>query len=319
MAAKQSGGKGVAAAVAAASTYKTPFAGGSISPVRETDNLTETDANRDRGVSYVTTSGVEGSPSFYGRDDSAAAWLYYVLGAVATTGTTPNFTHVITPASVLPYVTLWRNQSSTLYERFRDCKVSSLTIGAEAGSPLTISAGVQGLQASRLTADPDATNLAPLASSAVYNFNEATVTLGGGATSLIRSFEISIENNVSRQQTDDVVPYDVVEGIREVGLSFDLIFETLDEYNQFHYGGAAGTAVSSNIYKTAATFTLSKGANNSIAFNLPHIAYQEFPVEPNTGGDPIVVSVRALAERDPVDPVLTATVKNQVANYATGS
>lgn len=313
MAAKQAV-KGTPATVAAATTYKNPFSGGNIGPVRETDSLSETDSARDRGVSYVTTSGVEGSPEMYVRDASAGAWLFWALGAAAPTGVGPNYTHTITPSNVLPYVTIWRNISDTLYERYQDCKISTLTVSAEAGAPLTMSAGVQGLGTTRLTSNPDNTNLAPLASGAVYNFNEAAVTLGGGATALVRSFELTIENNVTRQQTDDVTPYDVVEGIREVSLGFDLIFESLDEYNKFHYGGAAGTTISPNVFTTSATFTFSKGANNEIAFNLPSIAYEEFPVEPDAGGDPIVASVRAVAQRSG-SPVVTATVKNQVATY----
>lgn len=313
MAAKQTG-KGVAATPAIATTYKNPFSGGSIGPVRETDNLAETDSNRDQGVSYVTTSGVEGTPEFYVRDASIGFWLFAALGADAPTGTMPNYSHVITPANTLPYITVWRDIADTLFEQYRDCKVSTLTVSAEAGSPLSASAAIQGLQASRLATDPSTTPAIPLASQQVYNYNTATVTLGGTATALVRSFELSIENNVTRQQTDDVVPYDVVEGQRVVSLGFDLIFETLNEYNSFHYGSAAGTTISPNIYTTSAVFSFSQGANNSIAFNLPSIAYQEFPVEPSAGGDPITVSVRAVAQRGG-SPVVTATVANQVATY----
>lgn len=311
--------KGAAAAVAvpaagAAGAYKSPFSGGNIGPIRETDNLSETDASRDRGISYVSSSGVEGSPELYVRDASIGQVLHGALGADAVTGTTPNFTHTITPANTLPYFTAWRALADTLYEQYRDCKIGSLTISAEAGAPLTATVGLQGLQSTRLTADPSATPVIPLQSAAVYNFNEAAVTLSGGATALVRSFELTIENNITRQQTDDVVPYDVVEGVREVSLGFDLIFESLDEYNKFHYGGAAGTAISSSIFTTSAVFTFTKGVNNEIAFNLPNIAYEEFPIEPDPGGDPIVASVRAVAQRG-ASPVLTATVKNQAAVY----
>jgi hypothetical protein len=306
--------KGTAAVPALTSAYKMPFTGGNIAPTRETDRLTETDASRDAGQTYIASSGVEGTPEFYVRDAAAAFWLYAVLGAVATTGAGPNYTHTLTPANTLPYITVWRDLSDTLYEEFRDCKVGSLSVSAEAGAPLTMSAGIQGLQATRLTAAPDTATPVPLQSGTVYNYNDATVTLGGGATALVRSFDLSIENNLSRQQTDNVVPYDVVEGMREVSLGFDLIFETLDEYNKFHYGGAAGTSIASTVYQTDALFTFSLGANNSIAFNLPRIVYEEFDVAPDPGGDPIVVPVRAVAQRGGT-PILTATVKNQVVSY----
>lgn len=305
--------KGTPATVAATTTHKVPFSGGNVYPVRETDNLSETDSSRDQGVPFVVTSGIEGSPEVYVRDASIGGLLLGVLGADASVGPT-NFVHTITPAATLPYFTFWRNLSSTLWEQYRDVQISSLTVSAEAGQPLTAALGLQGLVPTRLTADPDNTNLAPLASGAVYNYNDATVTLGGGATSLIRSFELTIENNVSRQQTDDVTPYDVVPGVREVSLSFDLIFETLDEYNKFHYGGASGTTISPTIFTTSALFSFDKGVNNSVAFNLPSIAYTELNPEPDPGGDPIVVSVSAVGVRSG-SPIVTATVKNQIAAY----
>lgn len=313
MAARQSA-KGTPATVAAGTTHKMPFSGGNLSPVRETDVLSETDNARDRGEPYVVTSGVEGSPEVYVRDESIGLLLLGVLGTDTVTGTGPNYTHTVTPANTLPYMTFWRNISGTLYERYTDCMVSSLTISAEAGAPLTAAVGIQGITPTRLTANPDATDIVPIASSSVYNYNQAAVTLGGGATSLVRSFELTVENNVTRQQTDDVVPYDLTPGLREVSLSFDMIFESLDEYNKFHYGDAAGTQIDDEIYKTSATFTFSKGTNNEIAFNLPSIAYEELNPEPDPGGDPIVVSVRAVGIKS-LSPIVTATVKNQVALY----
>jgi hypothetical protein len=307
--------RGTPATLVAPTGFKNAFSGGSIGPVRESDNLAETDSSRDRGVSYITTSGVEGEPEVYVRDSSIVFWLRNALGSLATAGTTPNFTHTVTPSNSLPYVTLWRDIADTLYEQYQDCKVSSLNISAEAGAPLTATIGVQGLQATRLTVAPDNAAVVPIENSAVYNYNDATVTLGGGATALVRSFELGIDNNVTRQQTDNVIPYDLVEGTREVTLGFDLIFETLTEYNQFHYGGAAGTVISPNIYTTSAAFSFDKGTNNSVAFNLPSIAYEEFPVEPDAGGDPVTVSVRAVAQRG-ASPVVTATVKNQTAGTA---
>lgn len=306
--------KGTAASVALATTHKVPFSGGNVGPVRTVDQLAETDANRDIGVSFVRTGGVEGSPEAYVRDSSIASLLFYALGTNVDSGTTPNFTHTITAGNTLPYVTFWRMISDTLYEQYRDCLVDSLTIRAGAGDPLTAVIGVNGLLSTRLTTDPSVTPAIPLASGFVYNYNDATVQLGGGATALISSFELTIENNVSRQQTDDFTPFDVVVGQRRVSLGFDLIFETLDEYNKFHYGTSTGTATSKTLFTTTADFQFDNGANNQVKFTLPTIAYEEFPVEPNTGGDPIIVPVRAVSQRPASGSIVTAVVKNQTAS-----
>jgi hypothetical protein len=307
--------KGAPAVPTATNAYKVPFSGGNVSPVRTIDQLAETDASRDQGVSFVRTGGVEGTPECYVRDASIGALLFYALGADAVTGTTPNFVHTQTPANNIPYVTFWRNIADTLYEQYQDCKVSSLTIRAGAGDPLTAAVAINGLQSTRLTSDPSVTPAIPLANSYVYNYNDATVQLAGGATAVVSSFELTIDNNVSRQQTDDFVPYDTVAGQRQVSLSFDLIFETLDEYNKFHYASNVGTTVGRQIYTTSADFQFDNGVNNQVKFTLPTIAYQEFPVEPNTGGDPITASVRAVAQRPASGAIITSTVKNQVAAY----
>lgn len=301
---------GTAATWAAASSSKVAFAGGSIGPVREVNQLSETDSSRDIGVSFASTTGVEGSPEVYVRDESLSFFLWAALGASAVTGTT-NYVHTITPANNLPYFTAWKNIGNTLFEQYQDCKAGSLNIKAEAGQPLTATLGVNGRQSTRLTAAIDNATPKAIENSLVYNYNVATVTLGGSATALVRSFELNIENNLSRQQTDDFIALDVYEGTREVTLSFDLIFDSLAEYNKFHYGGAAGTTISSNIFTTSAVFDFAgSGADNNINFSLPSIAYTQFEPEPQPGGDAVVVPVAATAQRG-ASPVLTAIVKNQ--------
>lgn len=292
-------------------TNRLPFTDGNIAPARTVDQLSETDANRDQGVSFVQVLGVEGNPGSYVRDDTFHSILELALGASAPAGAT-NFTHTATPANALPYFTAYKELGGTLFEQFNDCKVNELTISAEAGQPLTFTLDIVGRSAIRLAAQPAAITALPLDSVAPPNFNNAAVTLAGGATSLVSSFELTISNNVTTQQTDDAVPYDVVEGQREVSLGFNMLFETLDEYNKFHYGAAAGTTQSASLATTSAEFTFTLGANNEVKFTLPSIAYEEFPAEPDAGGDPVESSVSAVAQRG-ASPVVTVVTKNQVA------
>jgi hypothetical protein len=310
------GAKQTAKGVAATDpTFKNAFSGGNIAPVLETDRLSETDSSRDQSAAYITTSGVEGSPELYVRPESLGFYLAGVLGSVVTTGTT-NFTHVMKPGQVLPWYTFWKNIGGAdgLYEKYTDCIVGSLSISAEAGAPLTATAGIQGLTPERLTTDPAVA--VDMDSDTVFNFNKAAVSLGGGPTRLVRSFELTVENNVERQQTDDVVPYDISFGQREISLGFDMLFENLDEYNKFYYGGSAGTQITDSIFTTDAQFTFTIDVDTEIAFTLPSIAYEEFPLEPDPGGAPIVSSIRAVAQKQTgITDLLTATLKNTTASY----
>src|SRR4051812_4981904 len=113
MAQKQTG-RGTAATYTAASAYKMGLTGGNIGPVRNTDNLSETDASRDRGTTYLVSEGVEGTPEFYVRDASIGFWLWAALGQDAVTGTT-NYVHTLTPGNALPYITVWRDIADTLF------------------------------------------------------------------------------------------------------------------------------------------------------------------------------------------------------------
>lgn len=287
---------------------RAPFAGGNLGPTRNIQSLSETDSNRDQGVSYVSSTGAEGTPEVYGRDDVLDSLLVAALGSVSTTGTT-DFVHTITPANTLPYLTFYKELGNTLFEQYEDCVVNELTISAEAGAPVSATVDLLGRATERLTAAP---TLPDLSDSRVYTFNDATVELAGAATASVASFELTISNNISAQQTDDIVPYDIAVGQREVTLGFTLIFETLAEYNRFHYGSTTGTAQSAELATVAADFQFDNGANNQLKFTLPTIAYEEFPVEPDPGGDAVTVDVRARAQRGD-DPVVTAVVANQSA------
>lgn len=291
------------------------FSGGSINPTHETEQLSETDDSRDAGDLYVTETAVEGTPEVYVRDTSLHHVLEAGLGTLASEETgeaeSGDFEHTITPASALPYLTAGRMIGETLYEQFNDLKVSELTISAGTHEPLTAAINLMGLSAVRQAEEWEG-GLAPPAASEVepLNFNDATVKLGGEATALISSFECTISNAVKLQPTDSSIPFDVVEGLRTVTLGFDLIFEDLTEYNKFHYGGEAGTEQSSTIFTTSANFEFAKSATRKAIFDFPKIAYQEFPVEPDPGGDPITVSVKAAAQRHE-SGLVKATVINQ--------
>ena len=287
------------------------FSGGNFSPSKNLDQLSETDSSRDSGDSYVTLTGVDGSPEVYGRLETIHRTLERVLGKRVTTGVGP-FTHVLTQVDALPYVTFGRMLGGTLFEEFTDCKVSEATFSAGTGAPLTVAQTVVGRGSKRLAAEWTA-GLAPPAAptSSPANFNNATVKLGGVETSLVSSFETTISNSASAQQTDDSVPFDVTEGSRDVSLGFDLIFETLTAYNEFHYQTGAGTTQGTELPSTSAEFKFTLGAN-SVTFFYPKIIFEEFPVEPDPGGDPIVVPVRAVSQRHS-EGKLKATVINASA------
>lgn len=289
------------------------FTDGNISPTRQTDQLSETDSSRNTGDFFVTQTGSEGAPAAYVRDASIHHLLEYALGTATHEGTT-NFTHKVSAAAALPYVTVGKGQGATLFEQFNDMKLDTLTLAWATGQPGTVSASFMGRGATRLATEW-ATELAPpaTATAAPLNFNGATVKLNAAETRLVSSFELTISNNLTVQQTDDSVPFDIVEGPLAVTLGFDFIVEDLKEYNKFHYGGEAGTTQSASIFTTENLEFSFAGAtvNNSLALLIPKTAYTEFPIEPDAGGSPVTAAVKGAAQRS-AEGFVKATVKNQV-------
>lgn len=290
------------------------FTDGNMAPSRQTDQLSETDSNRNAGDFFVTQTGSEGSPSAYVRTASIHHLLEYALGTAAHEGSEEKFTHKVSSAAALPYITLGKGQGATLFEQFNDCKVDELSLNWSTGQPGTVGLSVMGRSAVRKTeqwkealAPPATSTLPPL------NFNKATVKIGGAETRLVSSFELTISNNLTVQQTDDSIPFDIVEGPLAVTLGFDFIVEDLKEYNKFHYGGEAGTAQSADIFTTEnLTFEFAgHDANNNLKLVIPKTAYTEFPVEPDAGGAPVTAAVRGAAQRHS-EGFVQATVKNNI-------
>jgi hypothetical protein len=290
------------------------FTDGNLGPSRNTDQLAETDSNSQAGDFYVTQTASEGQPQAYIRDASIHHLLEYALGAATHEGTVGEYTHKITGAPALPYVTFGKGQGATLYEQLNDCKVDELSLNWSTASPGTVSVSFMGRGAVRKTSEW-AAGLAPpaVASQAPLNFNNAVVKIGGAETRLVSSFELTISRNLTLQQTDDAIPYDVVEGQYAVTLGFDYIIEDLKEYNKFHYGGEAGTTQSPTIYTTENLTFEFAGASvkNNLAIVIPKTAYTEFPIEPDAGGAPTVSAVRGAAQRSS-EGFIKATVKNAV-------
>ncbi len=288
------------------------FAGGNIAPTHGTAQLSETDSNRQAGSFYTTTTAVEGAPEVYARPATIHHPLQYVLGTSVKSGTAGEYVHTITPAAALPYVTYGRGIGATLFEQFNDCKVSECTVSAKTGGPLMCSFNVIGRTSVRQASEWSAGLAPPAASTAApFNFNQATVTLSGAETKLISDFTITIANNVTLQQTDSQIPFDVVEGQFAVTGGFTIIFENLEQYNAYNYGSTGGTTQSGVIYATALKIKIEIEAKEYITFELPSVAYTDFPVEPEPGGAPIVVAAKFAAQRS-ASPFITAIVGNKV-------
>jgi Phage tail tube protein len=312
--------------LATVKAFKTRLASDArINPRAETAVFAETDGSRDAPNSEKVTGGAEGGFAFGVRDSffhKVAEWTIGT-GSKATTGTT-NYVHTIsspqaTPVTDMKYLTVDQALGGTTaslvagatsqIEQYSDMVINELSVTVEAGGFMTASLTLSGRVPTRLGTAPPA--LAE-AGDALYQYNDAAVSLGGSGTGLIRSMNMTIGNNVQLLQTDDIVPYDVHVGTREVTLGFDMLFENFDHYNTFHFGSTTSANQSAATTVTDLNFLFTKGVNNSIEFDFDAVNYEEFPIAPDTGGDPIIVSARVRARRN-TNGLTKIIVKNQTA------
>ena len=283
----------------------------SLAPNKDVGRLSRTDAGRDIGPSYTSRLSVGGDVPVYAHPDGLALLFAACLGSNADSGTSPNYTHTITPSSDGLWVTCWRMVGNQIVEQFQDCKITSVRLAGTAGNPLEATLGIVGLKSIFLAADTGTTPL----SSTPYLFMDALGTLKlDTVAQKINSVTFGIENNFSLFQADDYFATDIDPGGREVSLSVGMKFTgatAAPDYRTFFYGSTSGTTLSSVIVTPAFDFTWAKSANTSVQITLPQVTYAGVPVQPDPGGDPIMIDLACNVEAPSGGSIVTVVVKDQ--------
>ena len=298
---------------AASATYGLKFVGGNLEPRRQMIALAESDSTLQQGKSLVVSEHVEGSTEHYVRPDDFGLLAYLFAGANASSGTT-NYTHTATIAASQLYATAWKNLGSgALIDKYSDLRLAGLHVRGQAGGALTCTCDWMGLVAAfGATDDPIA-----VVSQDPLVYPQVTVTKAGSAPGTVESFEIDLVRNTQMIQADkQLAPYDTVTGEVQVSGSITMLFESDSDYRKFHTAAAAGTAVSQTMFAEALNIKAEVNTNLSVAFDFASVAYQEYPVGPNPGGDAIrvVLGFRSQPAAAVAD-YLEIITKNAVASY----
>lgn len=309
--AKQSA-KGVAAANPA---IKTKFTGGNVKPSREMARLVETAGTRDWGPSYTSRAGVVGNPACYARPDDMASLAFYALGANVDAGAGP-FTHTANPIDTdIPYITVFKMAAATtgvaaILEKFTDCKINSMTVRGQSGQPLECELDIIGITPTFLASNDGIA----ITTQSPFIYDQFTVTKAGGAVNTVDAFEFTITNGLKPMQGNGaILPYDVFPGERQVSGFITILYENTDNYRSFHYGGVAGTTVSRNVFAESLVLTATQSASLKWAATFASCRYNDVPVEPDAGGDPIMSQMAWEAEPQPGGNIATIVTTNALA------
>lgn len=314
--------------VAASSKYRTYLTGGrQPGQIRTVERFEETNELRMTNDAYVAEIRADGAPVLYVMPKMIAALLYAVLGAKSTTGAADPYTHTITPAATLPYLTFWRWIADLIYERSADCKVTQLVIHGESGKPLTVTPTILGLTPVYKTARE--TTAAIETTQRFMHYDGAGALLAeGAAIASIRSFDLTINNNGQVVPGDSINPNDVAETSLQVLLRTTQLVTDAALWKRVHYGSAtpADNAVgnasvlelggSPSIDFKWTRVAAAPGPERSIQVQIPRVVAQPFDIEPETGSNPLLQDVTYEAFQPAAGASITAIVKNSISGAA---
>jgi hypothetical protein len=285
----------------------------SIQPVKTVERYHMTDTGRDGGDAYLSVVQVTGDLPMYMQPDGAALIWYAVLGAFADSGAGPNWTHTITPADDVPWLTIQRVVGGVITEQFVDCKLNTLALVSEAGDAPQYTASFIGITptwaAAALT--PTAIVGAPL-----MHWEGKQLYMVNAVDQRIHRLSLEVTNGLTPYQADDYFLSDVDPGTREVTFSYSMHFTSPTaepKYREFMYGSDAGTTVSTVLPEKPVSLTWRRNANTEVNISLPEVRSAAVPVNPNPSGEAIDVEVATIVEKPLASPVMTVVVKDQTA------
>lgn len=306
--------KGVAAATA---TYGVGVRGGSVLNMdvqQENDEITFSS----RVSAYDNRLSVTPGQSIQTRFWPASGGLLFLgaLGGDVVTGTGP-YTHTITPAATLPYLTAFA-QLDTEYHKVADCKVNMLELTWSERSPVEIAYELMGITWTGYTGSYTVTNDEsgnPRFIPPGGVFQVDTVS-GTPATAKIAGGRITINNNlVPIPLSVSTLPDDVFEAEAALEVELRLIPTDTTEWRKIVTGSAGGTtATGTEIYGSfSEQFTID--ANNQATISATRAAFLADYPEADPAGGPAELSVVARIKKPAASAAITAVIKNAVASY----
>jgi hypothetical protein len=306
-------------AAATSATYGYGVDGGSIFKLDLTENeIPLTWSNLDilgfdrSGVKPSQAIGTVATPNLIGL------LLLGALGSDTVTGASSPYTHTITPAASLPYLTAWGAFGGTDYAQIVDTKVSSLELSWEAAGRVTAKASLLGITPSFLASMYTETANEVLSSVGFF-------TAGGGVFSIesvgaqVTGGSVKIDNHVAQPVVaSTVLPADVVEGKREITWSLKLLPTDTHLFREVYFGASTLGALSGiSAFPRLGAVSVQFAGPSSTTLTISSASTRfmvEFP-ESSPDGGPAELTLAGTSVLPASGPAVTATLLNSVASY----
>lgn len=268
-------------------------------------------------ASDVNRTAVMPGFGYSARAHSKSCGLYFfgALGAVSTSGS-GTYTHTITPASTLPYLTTFGQMGGTNY-KVSNARVADLSVSFEENGPLTLAVSgmgtavaVSGVTFTGTTDDTYASYFTAVGGTFTLDVDSSTPV-----TAKIRTGEVSIANNLDAVMiAGSITPDDVFNARREVSCSFEVVPDDLNDWRSILTGSAAGTTVSGSPVYGSFSIAFSNGTD-TLTIAATRVAFTtEFPSASASGG-PVSLSLAGIVLKPSASNELTVTLVNGQATY----
>lgn len=316
----QASGKGTPATASAYGVYLA--GGGLVVGMGENAYFEETTGNQMRSDTYAVERHGGGNPEILARPKATAGLLYAVLGADSVTGASDPYTHEITKATSLPWMTWWSHLGGLAYDEISDAKVSQLVISGQSGQPIRLAATVEALRPRHQAAEETTVDV-ETGDAFVYYDGDGALKFEGSAVSDINSFVCTINRNVTRVMGDGLTPVDLTEGLFTIEWQLTMLMSSASLLKRILYGSATPSndaEVTSDVLELAGSpagidfkFTMT-AASRTLQIECPTLTVDPFDVPPNTDGSPLYMTINARAFDDGTNEPITATVLNSMAD-----
>lgn len=236
----------------------------------------------------------------------------------STPGAAPIGTHIITPSDTLPWFTIEERKSNT-YESFQytDAKINSMHLECDAAGFLMGSANIMALSGvSGFSAQSS-----PAIDTSPMMVGTQISLLFGGVTLNAKSFGIDITNNIEGEDyvLGSLYGADLTEKRRELKLTANRRPQNSTMWKNAMWGSSAlsapqgGPAYSGPAQLVISAYEFIAGTTPySCTFDIPNLVIAPFNTQPN-GDDVMSEDLELTATRpDPLVPLVTVTVKNDV-------
>lgn len=256
--------------------------------------------------------------------DEGGALLAWAMGADNVTGASDPYTHTISFADGLPWLSFELGQymdnsgAYGLIERVQDCKLTGLQIEGEAGKPVLLTPDIIGITVAKQTNGATVTYSAGGGEPMTFTQGVFTITGPSDASVLqgqIQKFSVGIKNNVQPVQANAFTAISLLETAREVDLSLTAVFSGPSVYQLTYFGGPSATAPSPTLGSGSLTIVITAQAapEHSVTLTLGALDFSVVKLEMNPDGNVAKADITAIPRKSGATMPLAVTVKNAVA------